>query len=70
MKKHNVVGSKKKESLRFRRIGKCFVIGKAVGDFLPGRKLMDSFEDQFNRKYIQVDGELEMVRDEHGFMEV
>ncbi|WP_136805920.1 hypothetical protein [Desulfosediminicola flagellatus] len=67
MKKQTAV-AKKKEALRFRKAGKCFVIGKAAGDFLPGRKLLESYEDQFNRRYIKIDGQLEMVKDEHGFL--
>lgn len=61
-------GLRKKETLRFRKAGKCFVIGKAAGDFLPGRKLVDSYEDQFKRRYIKIDGELEIVKEEHGFL--
>lgn len=56
------------EPLRYQENGKGFIVSKIEG-LPPGRKLVKTYTDQFNRLYVQVSGEYELVTDEHAFLD-
>ena len=58
-----------REKLRYREIGKAFIVTRAEAGMLPGRRLTNAYIDQFNRTYVQVNGELEIVTEDHCFLE-
>jgi hypothetical protein len=56
--------------LQFRQIGNGFIIAKAEDGVPFGRKLAKTFHDQFNRKYVQINGDLELVTERHCYLGV
>jgi len=56
------------EQLRFREIGSGFIIASSIEGMPRGRKLAKTFTDQFDRLYVQVNGELEPVTDSHCYL--
>lgn len=66
--KKGLTERKSEEKLRFREVGKGFIVAKATGDIPPGRRLTKAFVDQFNRTYVQVNGELEIVTEDHCYL--
>lgn len=59
---------KSTEKLRFRPIGSGFIMTEAMVGMPAGRKLAKTFADQFDRTYVQVNGNLEVVTDQHGYL--
>lgn len=57
------------EPLRYQEMGKGFIVTKPMGGIPAGRKLAKTFTDQFNRLWVQVNGELELVTEEHAFLD-
>lgn len=58
------------EKLQFRDAGNGFIIAISDDGIPLGRKLAKTFFDQFDRKYVQVNGELELVTDTHCYLGV
>lgn len=56
------------EKLQYREIGKGLIIGRPINGIPAGRRLAKTFKDQFNRVYVQVDGELELLTERHGYL--
>ncbi len=59
---------KSNEKLRFRPIGSGFIMTEAMVGMPVGRKLTKTFADQFDRTYVQVNGNLEAVTEQHGYL--
>lgn len=55
--------------LHYQEKGKGFIVSKPVGGIPAGRRLAKTYTDQFNRLYVQVNGELELVTEEHAFLD-
>lgn len=66
--KKRVTSQNNREKLRFREIGKGFIVAGGAENILPGRRLTKAYVDQFNRTYVQVNGELERVTEAHCFL--
>jgi len=59
---------RKNEPLHFRHVGKGFIVAKTEEGFSLGRKLAKTFTDQYNRQYVQVNGEMELVTANHCYL--
>lgn len=62
------LNSKKRQQLRFREIGKGFISRTPGPDVMPGMRLTTTYVDQYERRYIQVDGSYELITEEHSFL--
>ena len=58
------------QKLRFREIGKSFIISKPGPDMMVGRRLATAYADQYERQYIQVNGSYELLTEEHSYLAV
>jgi len=56
--------------LKLREAGKGFIIAKTVEGMPHGRKLAKTFLDQFDRRHVQIDGNIELVSDHHCYLGV
>lgn len=56
------------EKLSFRQTGRGFIIDGSIPGMPTGRRLTKTFVDQFNRKYIQINGRYELLTAEHSFL--
>lgn len=54
------------ENLQFRQVGKGFIV--SVDDNLIGRKLTKTFVDQHERTYVQVNGEIIPLTEQHSYL--
>jgi hypothetical protein len=59
---------KENEKLKFREAGRGFIVTKAVTGMPQGRKLAKTYLDQFNRRHVQIDGNIELLRDHHCYL--
>ena len=57
------------EPLQYQEKGKGFIVSKPIGGIPAGRMLVQTFTDQFNRLYVQVNGELQLVTEGHAFLD-
>lgn len=57
------------EQLRYQENGKGFIVSKPIGNIPGGRRLAKTFTDQFNRLYVQVNGEFELITEDHAFLD-
>ncbi len=62
-----VMGNRQNE-LEYRQVGKGFIVDNIGG--IIGRKLTETFVDQFNQTYIKINGELVLLTDEHSYLSV
>jgi hypothetical protein len=53
--------------LRFREAGKGFIIAKSAEGMPQGRKLAKTFFDQYDRRHVQIDGNIELVSEQHHY---
>lgn len=49
-----------------RQIGKGFIINDIGG--IIGRKLTESFVDQYNRTYVKIDGQMTPLTEQHSYL--
>ncbi|KAB2892257.1 MAG: hypothetical protein F9K32_00695 [Desulfobulbaceae bacterium] len=74
MKRANMkmrIPSKSNENnLRFREIGKGFVMAPAAHDLLRGKRLITAYADQYNRSYFLVNGKYELITEQHSYLAV
>ena len=59
-----------KSNLRFRAIGKGFIMAPATHDLLKGRRLITAYADQYNRSYFLVNGKYELITEQHSYLAV
>ncbi len=57
-------------SLKFREIGKGFVMVAASHDVFKGRRLITAYADQYNRSYILINGKYELITEQHKYLSV
>ncbi len=60
----------KGKELHYRPIGKGFIVHTPVPGGPIGRTLAMAYIDQYNRKYIEIDGYYEPLKETHSFLEV
>ncbi len=54
--------------LYYRPIGKGFIIHTPIPGGPTGRSLKKAYIDQYNRKYIEINGNYEPLMDTHNFL--
>lgn len=59
----------KEKELQYRPIGKGFIVRVPIPGRPIGRSLTMAYVDQYNRKYIQIDGYYEPLQETHSFLE-
>ncbi|MDK9707666.1 MAG: hypothetical protein OEL83_11515 [Desulforhopalus sp.] len=59
---------KEHEKLQFREVGRGFIVTKAVSGMPQGRKLAKTYLDQFNRRHVQIDGNIELLKEHHCYL--
>jgi len=57
------------EKLQLRQIGKGFILC-SQGSIFNGRRLTNTYKDQYDRKYVKIDGEIEPLTEQHNFLAV
>lgn len=60
--------NKSKEKLSLRQVGRGFITNKPLPGMLTGRRLTKTYIDQFNRKYVDVNGKYELLTTEHNYL--
>ena len=58
------------KDLKFREIGKGFILSDPANDMPKGRRLITAYADQFDRSYIQVNGSFEPITEQHSYLAV
>ena len=59
---------REKEELRYQEAGKAFIVCPPINGIPAGRRLAKAFRDQFNRLHVMVNGEMELVTEDHAFL--
>ncbi len=57
------------EELQLRQIGKGFILLDQASIF-PGRRLINTYKDQYDRKYVKIDGEIQPLTEQHNYLAV
>lgn len=57
------------ENLQLRQIGKGFIV-LDQGSIFAGRRLIKAYRDQYDRDYVQIDGEIEPLTEQHKYLAV
>lgn len=55
------------EKLQLRQVGKGFIV-LGQGSIFAGRRLIKTYKDQYDRKYVKVDGEIQPLTEEHSYL--
>jgi len=58
------------KDLRFREIGKGFIMTPPSHDTPRGRRLITAYADQYNRSYILINGRYELITEQHSYLAV
>jgi hypothetical protein len=58
------------ESLSYRQIERGFIMNEPIPGMPNGRRLTKTYVDQFNRKYVQVNGRYELLTVQHNYLSV
>lgn len=58
------------QKLRFRKIGKGFIVSRPGPDMMAGRRLTTVYADQFGRQYVHVNGSYELMTEHHDYLAV
>ncbi len=56
------------QKLSFRQIGRGFIVNDPIPGMPMGRRLTKAYVDQFNRKYVVVNGQYEILTAEHNYL--
>ena len=56
------------KDLRFREIGKGFILSNPAPDMPKGRRLITTYVDQFDRSYAQINGCFELITEQHSYL--
>lgn len=59
-----------KEELRFRQIGRGFVVSTFAPGFPKMRRLASVYSDQFNNKHVKIDGKYEPLTMGHKYLPI
>ncbi len=65
---NNIKKLNRGEKLQLRHIGSGFVMAQMGGGMPSGRKLAKAYADQYNRTYVQINGGMELVTEQHGYI--
>jgi len=68
MEKLQPVSKMNERNLRFREIGKGFIMTPPSQDMPKGRRLITAYADQYNRSYILNDGRYELITEQHSYL--
>jgi hypothetical protein len=58
------------QSLAYRQIGRGFIMNEPIPGMPIGRRLAKTYVDQFNRKYVQINGRYELLTTQHNYLSV
>lgn len=58
------------EKLQFQQIGRGFIVCNEGEEALMGRRLTKTYMDQHKRTYVKVNGQLELLTEQHSYLEV
>lgn len=58
------------KNLRFREIGKGFIMNSPAHDMPKGRRLITAYADQYNRSYVLLNGNYELITEQHSYLSV
>jgi hypothetical protein len=58
-----------REKLQLRQIGKGFIVHNQ-GSIIVGRRLTNTYKDQYDRTYVKIDGEIEPLTEQHNYLAV
>lgn len=58
------------KNLSYRQIGRGFIMNEPIPGMPIGRRLTKTYVDQFNRKYVQVNGRYELLTAQHNYLSV
>jgi hypothetical protein len=58
------------QKLSFRQIGRGFIMNEPTPGMPIGRRLTKTYADQFNRKYVVINGRYELLTAEHNYLSV
>lgn len=56
--------------LKFRKIGKGFIMVPTSQEIFKGRRLITAYADQHNRSYVLIDGKYELITEQHSYLSV
>jgi len=54
--------------LRLREVGKGFILAKTIEGMPQGRKLAKTYLDQYDRRHVQINGNIELVTECHRYL--
>ncbi len=58
------------ERLQFREVGKGFILLNQAEDGAIGRRLTKTFVDQHNKTYVQINGQMEPLSEQHSYLAI
>jgi len=61
---------KTEKKLHFRPIGRGFIVHRPIPGGPTGRSLAMAFTDQYNKKYIEINGAKQPLEEKHSFLAV
>lgn len=61
---------KNEKDLRYRPIGRGFIVHAPIPGGPAGRSLAMAYVDQYNRKYVEVNGNIKPLEKSHSFLAV
>ena len=56
------------QNLSYRQIGRGFIVNDKSPGMLAGRRLAKVYVDQFNRKYVLIDNQYELLTPNHNYL--
>ena len=59
-----------KQNLSFRQIGRGFIMNEHTPGMPIGRRLAKTYVDQFNRKYVLINDQYELLTTRHNYLSV
>jgi len=61
---------KAEKKLHFRPIGRGFIVNRPIQGGPAGRSLAMAYTDQYNKKYIEINGTKQPLEEKHSFLAV
>ena len=58
------------DKLRLRQVGRGFIICNDIDGTITGRRLTKTYLDQNDRTYVKVNGQLELLTEQHNYLAV
>ncbi len=57
-----------REELKLRQVGKGFIVNETRE--ITGRRLTQTYRDQFDRTYVKVNGALQLLTEQHSYLAI